>query len=97
MFSDIFRHEVLGIASLGGDSHCRSGPVVGRSVTTHTRSKPSFHTYPQKQDLDTGFTGLWLRVWLRVCVSECAIFFFWSFISLCKGENMTYLLFFEFI
>ena len=48
---------VLVIASLGGDSHCSSGPVVVRSVTTHTRSKPSFHSYPQKQDLDTGFTG----------------------------------------
>ena len=55
--------------------HCHSGPVVGRSVSTHTRSKPSFHTYPQKQDLDTGFTGFWLRVcvfligfWLCICV-----------------------------
>ena len=59
---------VLVIASLGGDSHCSSGPVVGRSVTTHTRSKPSFHTSHQKQDLDTGFTGFWLRVCVCVCV-----------------------------
>ena len=43
-----------------GDSQCRSGPVVGSTVSTHTRSKPSH--IPPKQDLDTGFTGFWLRV-----------------------------------
>ena len=33
---------------------------VGSTVSTHTRSKPSH--IPPKQDLDTGFTGFWLRV-----------------------------------
>ena len=36
-------------SSLGGDSQCRIGTVVVRSVSTHTRSKPSFHTYPKNK------------------------------------------------
>ena len=36
-------------SSLGGDSQCRIGIVVVRSMSTHTRSKPSFHTYSKNK------------------------------------------------